>query len=84
MRKAILATNVAEASITIDGVRFVADSGRAKEMLHDTATGGGLLQEGWCGPWSPSAWSIEGTCRGMPLDMSGLAKMHSAFCVALL
>jgi HrpA-like RNA helicase len=30
--------------VTIDGIRFVADSGRAKEMLHDIASGGGALQ----------------------------------------
>ena len=41
MRKVILSTNVAETSITIDGIRFVCDSGRHKEMLHSATTGGG-------------------------------------------
>lgn len=33
--------------MTIDGVRFVADSGRAKIMLHDAASRSSALREGW-------------------------------------
>ncbi len=47
VRKAILSTNVAETSVTVDGVRFVVDSGRCKLMRHDAAAGGGALREGW-------------------------------------
>eukprot|EP00897_Mesotaenium_endlicherianum_P006647 jgi/Mesen1/600/ME001074S10752 len=47
VRKCILSTNIAETSVTIDGVRFVADSGRAKQMMHDTASGTNSLQETW-------------------------------------
>ena len=35
VRKVVLATNVAETSVTIDGIRFVVDSGAVKEMSFD-------------------------------------------------
>lgn len=38
-RKLILATNVAETSLTIDGVRAVVDTGLARRALFDPATG---------------------------------------------
>ena len=38
-RKVILSTNVAETSLTIEGVRAVVDSGLARRSLFDPATG---------------------------------------------
>ena len=36
VRVIVVATNVAETSLTIPGVRYVVDSGRSKEKLYDT------------------------------------------------
>ncbi|XP_074786910.1 putative ATP-dependent RNA helicase DHX34 isoform X2 [Athene noctua] len=47
VRKCILATNIAETSVTIDGVRFVLDSGKVKEMSYDAQGKLQRLQEFW-------------------------------------
>ena len=36
IRKIIFATDVAETSLTIDGVRYVVDTGLAKDSIYDT------------------------------------------------
>lgn len=38
-RKIVLATNIAETSLTIEGVRVVIDSGQVRKALYDPATG---------------------------------------------
>ena len=38
-RKVVVATNVAETSLTIDGIRYVVDTGYTKTRLIDAATG---------------------------------------------
>ena len=46
-RLIVLATNVAETSITIPGIRYVFDSGRSKERKYDDNTGVQSLEIGW-------------------------------------
>lgn len=46
-RKLILATNVAETAVTIDGVACVINSGRAKEKRFDPYSGVSTLQTTW-------------------------------------
>ena len=47
VRKCIISTNIAETSVTIDGIRFVIDSGKVKEMGYDSESKMQRLQEYW-------------------------------------
>lgn len=47
VRKCIVSTNIAETSITIDGIRFVVDSGKVKEMSYDPTCKMQRLKEFW-------------------------------------
>lgn len=46
-RLIILATNVAETSLTIPGIRYVFDCGRSKERVYDPTTGVQTFEVGW-------------------------------------
>ncbi|KAK3698389.1 putative ATP-dependent RNA helicase DHR1 [Vermiconidia calcicola] len=46
-RSIILATNVAETSLTIPGIRYVFDSGRVKEKRYNTSTGVQTFEVDW-------------------------------------
>lgn len=47
VRKCIISTNIAETSVTIDGIRFVVDSGKVKEMSYDPTSKMQRLKEFW-------------------------------------
>ena len=53
-RKIVLATNVAETSLTIPGIRYVFDCGRAKEKKYDRLTGVQSFEVGWISKASAS------------------------------
>jgi len=48
VRKVVMATNIAETSITIDDVVFVIDSGRVRETQYDPASRMSSLVTAWC------------------------------------
>lgn len=47
VRKCIISSNIAETSLTIDGIRFVIDSGKVKELSHDATANMSKLSEFW-------------------------------------
>ncbi|KAK1054039.1 putative ATP-dependent RNA helicase DHR1 [Friedmanniomyces endolithicus] len=53
-RLIVLATNVAETSLTIPGIRYVFDCGRAKEKRYDNATGVQTFEINWVSKASAS------------------------------
>lgn len=53
-RLIVLATNVAETSLTIPGIRYVFDCGRAKEKKYDQLTGVQSFEIGWISKASAS------------------------------
>lgn len=53
-RLIVLATNVAETSLTIPGIRYVFDCGRAKDKKYDQTTGVQSFQVGWISKASAS------------------------------
>ena len=74
-RKAVLATNIAETSVTIPGVRYVVDSGMVKARAYSAAQGIESLQvsplcrapvAGLCMPQSGNVTHNVGMCNQKP------------------
>ena len=63
VRKCIVSTNIAETSVTIDGVRFVVDSGKCKEMNHDATTKTRKLSEFWVSSAAVEVVLLSSMCR---------------------
>ncbi|XP_058464732.1 ATP-dependent RNA helicase DHX33 [Malaya genurostris] len=57
-RKVILATNIAETSITIPGIKYVIDCGKAKIRTYDALTGIDTLKVSWIS--KAQAWQRTG------------------------
>lgn len=57
-RKVILATNIAETSITIPGIKYVIDCGKAKIRAYDPVTGIDTLKTSWIS--KAQAWQRTG------------------------
>jgi ATP-dependent RNA helicase DHX57 len=59
-RKIVIATNIAETSITIDDVVYVVDTGKCKENGYDPNSRMALLLEQWVSRWG--AVQVESGC----------------------
>ncbi|EAT33470.1 AAEL014256-PA [Aedes aegypti] len=57
-RKVILATNIAETSLTISGIKYVIDCGKAKQRAYDPLTGIDTLKVSWIS--KAQAWQRTG------------------------
>ncbi|XP_055598640.1 ATP-dependent RNA helicase DHX33 [Uranotaenia lowii] len=57
-RKIILATNIAETSITIPGIKYVVDCGKSKVRAYDSVTGIDTLKVAWIS--KAQAWQRTG------------------------
>ncbi|XP_062698781.1 ATP-dependent RNA helicase DHX33 [Aedes albopictus] len=57
-RKVILATNIAETSLTISGIKYVIDCGKAKQRAYDPTSGIDTLKVSWIS--KAQAWQRTG------------------------
>ena len=62
-RKCILSTNISETAVTIDGIRFVVDTGKSKEVRHEPRSGTKSLKEYWISKASAEqVWCVGVAC----------------------
>ena len=88
-RRVVLATDIAESSLTVDGVRVVVDAGEVRRPRHDTRSGlsrlhttaasqaSAVQRAGRAGRLGPGGadwlWSVGGHAAFMPVSPPGIA-----------
>lgn len=81
MRKIVLATNIAETSITINDVVFVLDCGKAKESSYDALNNTPCLLPSWIS--KVSAQQVSSSVGDMSYKMA-LVLFFSICCVLII
>jgi len=79
-RKIILATNIAETSITIEDVVYVIDGGKVKEKSMDPGSGTCQLRSQWVSKVNALKISIKFTNINMVVNILGLCQTKTWTC----
>lgn len=76
IRKCIISTNIAETSVTIDGIRFVVDSGKVKEMSYDPVSKMQRLKEFPISKASAEQRKGKENCFSIGYIITNISKYH--------